>query len=182
MAVGLLLAAAVAVFSYLHLRCAPGTFNSGDQCVPCGRGFTSSGFLRRVCEECPANHYCPDPATSWPSPCPPGSAAAPGSSRCTPCPLGSVVSKDGHCEACPLGSRNNHPSEPCECMEGYQPGPMFSAMKVVCTPCPVGRWDLTGSKGASYESSSPTLVQSPHKVAATACDCQVQGVCFKLSL
>ncbi len=122
-------------------NCQEGHFMGEDkECLPCAPGTFKSTRFVGGCAVCPANTRCPDPGTVTPLDCAAGRAAEPGSTRCTLCPIGSVVTSLGHCVVCPTNSTNAHPGDPCRCIKGHTPPTGYTTASAKgCVPCPIGR-------------------------------------------
>jgi hypothetical protein len=138
MALGLLAVAGVVAAIVSHFfRCAPGTYGSGSECLPCGEGHYRTGGLFSACTECPVNYHCPKLANPNPIPCARGSVAPMGSKQCKPCAPGTTASPHGRCEQCPANFYCPDPAaspSPIPCPRGAAASPGSKW----CTPCPQG--------------------------------------------
>lgn len=95
--------------------------SAGTQCTRCAAGkFKSPDMLFTPCTSCPENTFSALPGAAQCAPCPPFSASAMGSSRCTfapcrgedyntgcVCPLGKTGPDGGACISCGVGTYKN---------------------------------------------------------------------------
>lgn len=90
-------------------RCPPGTYSITDWHEP----FQTR---RMTCSVCQPNTYTPVwsgvASESLCTPCPPGTASRPGSSKCKRCPNGTSAMPSGRCMRCPPGTSKRRDTVP----------------------------------------------------------------------
>ena len=145
--------------------CQPGTFNDGQQCVPCARGQFSTRQMATTCDLCPSGSY----------------ANATGMSFCFLCDVGTataVLGSGSACPYCPIGqfSFSTGQTNCAPCANGIECG----AGSATATE---GRWmvnDPTGqvqSIGTTQGGTTPTAAVSPYTVPCPWENCAANGRC-----
>jgi hypothetical protein len=74
-------------------QCSIGTFNDGEECIPCEKGSYSDSYGNSSCTLCPAGTYNANPGAN-------------SNRQCYPCPRGSYNNIEGNwlCFDCPAGT------------------------------------------------------------------------------
>lgn len=133
-----------------------------QHCEPCASGSFKRAQADAPCEQCPADHFCPE-ASVEPVSCPASSSAA----------AGAAAVEDCHCAPGFHFARDANDSYFCQpCAPGFY---NELANQAECTACPANTFnpDTTSSSSASCRACDPHAAAPPGSALATACACHL---------
>jgi hypothetical protein len=133
-----------------------------NHCEPCAPGYFKQVLDNWDCEQCPADHFCPE-ASVDPVSCPASSSAA----------AGAAAVEDCHCAPGFHFARDANGSYYCQpCAPGFY---NELANQAECLACPVNTFnpDMAASSSASCRACDPHAAAPAGSALAAACACNL---------